>query len=104
MKPVSMIVSKYRKQQKLSLRKFAQALTHDLNHGIEISHQTVKNWEDGVHMPEFSFVLNLALTAHNWRGDFAFDLLSVLKPEIYQPVTTIGFDARKAMKKEQVNS
>lgn len=90
MKPTQLVVRKYRVQQKLSLRKFAQALTEGLNHGIEISHQTIKNWEDGVTEPDFSYVLNLALTVHDWRGDFAFDLLSAIKPEIYQPVTLIG--------------
>jgi transcriptional regulator with XRE-family HTH domain len=87
MKPIPHIVQEYRKQQKLSLRKFAEALSQDQ---VEISHQSVKNWEDGVNEPQFSFVLSLALTTHDWRSDFAFDLLAVMKPDVYSPVTSIG--------------
>lgn len=102
MSPIQTVVTEYRKQQKLSLRKFAQALTDGLDgHGIEVSHQTVKNWEDGKAEPNFSFILNIALTTHNWRGDFAFDLLSVMKPEFYSPVTSIGERARMQLSELQ---
>jgi transcriptional regulator with XRE-family HTH domain len=93
MKPIQHIVKEYRKERGLSLRKFADALTENTNHGIEISHQSIKNWEDAVTEPEFSFVMTLALTARDWRMDFAFDVLAAMRPEIYEPMTQIGRDA-----------
>ena len=93
MKPTQHIVKEYRKQRGLSLRKFADDLIENTNHGIEISHQSIKNWEDGVTEPEFSFVMMMALTGRGWRMDFAFDVLAAMRPEIYEPMTKIGRDA-----------
>ena len=95
MKPIQYVVKEYRKQRGLSLRKFADELTENTNYGIAISHQSIKNWEDSVTEPEFSFVMILALTARDWRMDFAFDILAAMKPEIYEPMTSIGQDALK---------
>jgi transcriptional regulator with XRE-family HTH domain len=91
MKPTQFIVKEYRKERGFSLRKFAEALSKDIPE--DISHQTVKNWEDGVHEPDFSFLVGLALTIRDWRGDFAFDCLAAMKPDIYEPMTSIGKEA-----------
>ncbi|MGI6739862.1 MAG: helix-turn-helix domain-containing protein [Brevefilum sp.] len=97
MKPIQYIVKKYRQQRGLSLRRFAEALQGDTtlsaDLGMEISHQTIKNWEDGNHKPQFSFLMMLAMTARDWRGDFAFDCLAALRPQFYEPMTKIGSDA-----------
>lgn len=97
MKPIQYIVKKYRQQRGLSLRRFAEALQGDTtlsaDLGMEISHQTIKNWEDGNHKPQFSFLMMLAMTARDWRGDFAFDCLAALRPAVYEPMTNIGSDA-----------
>jgi transcriptional regulator with XRE-family HTH domain len=93
MKPTQFITKAYRKQRGLSLRRFADALGGDSNLETEISHQSIKNWEDGVHEPDFSFLVTLALTSRDWRGDFAFDVLSAMKPHIYEPMTSIGMEA-----------
>lgn len=93
MKPIQYIVKKYRQQRGLSLRRFAEAVTSDLNLGMDISHQTIKNWEDGTHQPQFSFLMNLAMTARDWRMGFAFDCLAALRPAVYEPMTSIGCEA-----------
>jgi hypothetical protein len=81
----------------LSLRAFARALNEVLAvFGESISHQTVKNWEDRVHLPRTYFMLQLGLEAPNdWRRDFAQDVLSALRPNLYQPATEIGQAARQ---------
>ncbi len=99
MKPIQYIVKKYRQQRGLSLRRFAEALQGDAilsaDLGMEISHQTIKNWEDGIHNPQFSFLMMLAMTARDWRMDFAFDCLAALRPQLYEPMTEIGYEAIK---------
>ena len=90
MKPTQYIIREYRKQRKMSLRAFAGALSSGVD---DISHQTIKNWEDGVYKPDFSFLVGLALTTRDWRGDFAFDLLAAMRPGLYPPVTEIGTKA-----------
>jgi transcriptional regulator with XRE-family HTH domain len=92
-KPVRKIVSEYRKQRGESLRDFAKALTDGLKEGDQVSYQTIKNWEDGIHQPKFDFLLTLVMTLRDWRSDFAFDVLSAMKPEIYPPATSIGENA-----------
>jgi hypothetical protein len=76
----------------LSLREFAIALNKilvDLGEGV--SHQTVKNWEDRAHLPHPHYMIFIALQAPNdWRRDFAQDILSALRPKLYQPATGIG--------------
>jgi len=92
MKPTQHITREYRKQKNLSLRAFAEALS---NGSQDISHQTIKNWEDGATEPDFSFVMTLVMKTRDWRMDFAFDILAAMKPEIYEPMTSIGQDALK---------
>ena len=93
MKPIQLITRKYRSQRDLSLRDFAKKLSEDLVGGEKVSHQTIKNWEDGVHKPDFSFLVTMALTKRDWRGDFALDCLATIRPQIYEPMTSIGREA-----------
>jgi hypothetical protein len=81
----------------LSLREFARAINEVMAvFGDGISHQTVKNWEDRVHLPRTYFMIQLGLEAPNdWRRDFAQDILSALRPNLYQPATEIGRAARE---------
>jgi transcriptional regulator with XRE-family HTH domain len=89
MKSTQQIVSRYRKSKKLSLRKFAAVLVENIQ-GESLSYMTVKNWEDGINTPDFSFLMTLALKCRDWRGDFAFDCLAAIKPNLYQPASAIG--------------
>lgn len=77
---ISLIVIRHRGEK--SLREFAA----DLSSGMpeSISHQTIKNWEDGVTKPEYYEILAIALHNDDWRRDFALQILRVLKPELYQ--------------------
>lgn len=76
----------------ISLRSFAIALNAILiSLGEGISHQTVKNWEDRAHLPRTHYMIFIALQSPNdWRRDFAQDILSALRPRLYQPATEIG--------------
>jgi hypothetical protein len=78
--------------QPLSLRSFAIALNKILDElGEGVSHQTIKNWEDRAHLPHPYYMTYISLKAPNdWRRDFAEDILSALRPNLYQPATDIG--------------
>ena len=82
----------------LSLRAFAAELNYLLAElDDSISHQTIKNWEDRVHLPRVYFMMQVRLMAPNdWRRDFAQDILAALRPKMYAPVSEIG---RAAMKR-----
>lgn len=82
----------------LSLRGFAAELTTLLaEFDDSISHQTIKNWEDRVHLPRVYFMMQVRLMAPNdWRRDFAQDILAALRPKMYTPASEIG---RVAMKR-----
>lgn len=81
----------------LSFRDFAAQLSDVLsavNH--QVSHQTVKNWEDRTHLPRIYSISALLHQAPNdWRRDFAEDMLAVIRPNLYQPATDIGHRALK---------
>ena len=55
-----------------------------------ISYQTIKNWEDRMHIPRVYTLYKIALIANGWVSDLAHDLLAALRPEKYQPATFIG--------------
>ena len=78
---ISEIVSKYRGEK--SLREFAADLSSKMDKPI--TYQTIKNWEDGTHLPEYYFILAIALQNDDWRRQFALDILAVLNPEFYSP-------------------
>ncbi|MBT3239389.1 MAG: hypothetical protein HON98_02675 [Chloroflexi bacterium] len=78
-------------ERPLSYRDFArecnQALK-DTRH--EITYQSVKNWEDRVHIPRMSFLIPLAFSVKDWRSEFALDAIAILRPKLYKPATYIG--------------
>ena len=101
---VAGIVQDYRRRyspsdRPLPLRAFAQALSEVVApFGGKVSHQTIKNWEDGRHLPATFLLTQIAFHAgRDWRGEFAQDLLSILQPGRYQPATTTGAARRKAL-------
>ncbi len=93
-----MIVQAYRWQagmgdKPLSFARFARALsqvTPQLN--LHIAPQTIKNWEGGLHCPNFFFTLRLADQAPegSWPRAFAMDVLAVQWPTLYPPGSEIG--------------
>ncbi len=74
------------------LRHFATALSEALQPvGRAISHQSVKNWGDCRYLPDVFIMLQIANEAqHDWRGDFAIDILAAIHPDRYDPATEIG--------------
>ena len=96
---VSKIVYQYRlilgeKNHPISLRKLADALNNILNPiGGNISHQSIKNWEDRKHLPNNYWMRQLLKNADAcWCKDFAQDILAVLEPERYAPISIIAKD------------
>ncbi|OGC95327.1 MAG: hypothetical protein A2W25_05265 [candidate division Zixibacteria bacterium RBG_16_53_22] len=77
---ISEIISKYRGDK--SLRDFATDLSEKMPESI--SHQTIKNWEEGI-KPQYYTILAIFITYDDWRGAFALEILRVLKPELYKP-------------------
>lgn len=67
----------------MSLRTFADELSKKMPETI--SHQTIKNWEDGFRVPSYYLILAIALHNDDWRRQFALEILQVLKPEYYTP-------------------
>ena len=87
----------------ISLREFAEQYSEILAPFDEsISHQTVKNWEDRVHLPRVSFIVLAEMASPpDWRRDFSKDMLAALRPRLYKPVTEIG---RAAMERSVIDT
>jgi len=92
------VVRKYRarlgmRKRPLSFARFAEELNQPVQQlGLQISYQTIKNWEDGIHRPDYFFTMQLANHAsqQSWQHDFALDLLAVQWPDLYTPASEIG--------------
>ncbi len=104
---ISDIVKTYRHLQRrrlhpLSLRDFSNALTELLTPiGGSISHQSIMNWENMVHLPHPFYMKQMASQAREcWQQDFAKDVLAVLQPHEYKPATRAGKSAVKWIKRE----
>ena len=102
---VAYIVDKYRQLQgsrnhPATLRYFAEALSEVLQStGLRVSHQSIKNWGDRRYLPDLYVMLQIAHQAqHDWRRDFALDILAAVEPDRYQPVSEIGRAALKAQR------
>ena len=93
-----MLVQHYRKvlgfqQKALPFVQFARQLNDVVEAlGLRVSYQTIKNWEDGIHRPDYFFTLQLANHAPegSWQRAFAMDLLAVQWPMLYEPGSEIG--------------
>ncbi len=79
MNEISDIVKKYKKQQGLNLRTFAEAIS-DAS-GDSYSRQAIHQWEHGVTKPNKFALVKIVMKATDWRLDFATDCLAVLDPE-----------------------
>ena len=95
MTPTQTIVSAYRKQRGQSLRAFAQSLSEGLKNEDHVTYETIRNWERGIFKPNFQLLMTLAMTKRDWRMGFAFDCLAALRPQLYEPMTEIGYEAIK---------
>ncbi|MBX3002360.1 MAG: hypothetical protein KF828_00300 [Anaerolineales bacterium] len=96
-KAVAHIVQQYRilagtSYKPATLREFAHELSEALHSiGRSVSYQSIKNWQDRVYLPDTLLMMRLAQVAkHDWRGEFAADILAALYPQEYQPLTEIG--------------
>lgn len=72
------LVQHYRQQRGLSFHAFAQALNACLAPTqLSVSRQTIKNWHDGIYIPDFFFIVQLArlAPADSWQRAFAIELL-----------------------------
>jgi transcriptional regulator with XRE-family HTH domain len=83
--PFSNVVKRHRELRGMGLRAFGDA--------VGVSRQTILDWERGKYLPGEFALLPLALHNNDWRRDFAIDALSVLKPELYAPATSIPVSA-----------
>lgn len=83
---VARIVAETRSARKLSLRDFAAEFSGPMS---SLSHQVVKDWEDG-QPPRVRTILPMIMLFDDWRRDFALDLLAALNPGVNVPATEIG--------------
>jgi len=65
--PIPVIVKSYRGEK--SLRKFAAELSEKLPE--KISYQSIKNWEDGRHIPNYYEFGEVARIYDDWRRTLA---------------------------------
>lgn len=94
---VAQIVEEYRvlsgsSARQATLRAFANNLSDALSAvGRAVSYQSVKNWQDRRYLPDGYLMLRLAQAgSHDWRGEFAADILAAIYPDSYEPATEIG--------------
>ncbi len=80
-KSISLIIAHYRGDK--SLRKFAAEINEILPDPI--SHQTVKNWQDQVHIPDWNAFYVIACIYSDWRRSMAVKIMNVLKPDMHNP-------------------
>lgn len=104
-KAVAQIVQEYRQlagspERPATLRAFAAALSAPLaSIGRAVSYQSIKNWCDRRYLPDPFVMLQLShIARHDWRGDFAEDILAAVHPHTYPPATEIG---RRAIRDNQ---
>lgn len=93
-----LVVRKYRARlgthkRPLSYARFADELNQAIQHlELQVSYQTIKNWEDGLHRPNYFFIMQLANHAsqQSWQRGFAMDILSVQWPDLYPASSEIA--------------
>lgn len=80
--PVAVVVNKFRTDQKLSLRGFAEALTNGLRN-TRVSYSAVSRWEQGEDEPNTDFLLMCMIVYSDWRMEFAINALCAKLPEVF---------------------
>lgn len=84
---ISNLVKKYRKQKEKTQEEFAQSLCERLP-GVDLTKQAISNWERGSQTPDYMFLIAVLMTYRDWRHDFAFECLQVLRPAVWaDPIT-----------------
>ena len=78
---VSHIFKSYRGAK--SLRKFAAELSQKLPD--HISHQSIKNWEDGRYIPNYYKFGEIARVYDDWRRSLALEIRQALRPDHSDP-------------------
>lgn len=81
-----------RKDQQLTQGSFAEALCAWLP-GINLSRQSISNWETGHYQPDYMFLLSVAIAYTDWRHSFAIECLELLRPEVWGEVNLEEIDA-----------
>ena len=74
---VQLIFKSYRGEK--SLRKFAAELSEKLPE--KISYQSIKNWEDGRHIPNYYEFGEVARIYDDWRRTLALEIRQALRPD-----------------------
>ena len=84
---IEKIVAKYRKEINKSQEAFAQSLCERLP-GVDLTRQAISNWERGSQTPDYMFLIAVLMTYGDWRHDFAYECLQVLRPAVWaDPIT-----------------
>jgi transcriptional regulator with XRE-family HTH domain len=78
---VSDIVRAYRRNQKVTLREFADQLTSSIK--VEITFASVSNWENGSSLPSTDLLLQILIAHDDWRQAFALECLRAKLPEVF---------------------
>ncbi len=91
-KAIGRVTRQYRTERELSMQAFANAIGQVLKDGL--TRQCVWNWEHAISTPEYWLLVELVLKTRDWRMDFAGDVLAILNPKSYEPVSAAG---RKAV-------
>ncbi len=91
---ISIIIARYRGDK--SLRKFAAEISEKLPG--RISHQTIKNWQDGIYAPSYREFYMIANLNDDWRRSMALELMKILRPDLHIP------DLRKPNTNEESDS
>ena len=78
---ISLIITRYRGDK--SLRNFATELSENLPG--RISHQTIKNWQDGIYTPSYKEFYLIADLYDDWRRSMALEIMMILRPDMNNP-------------------
>lgn len=76
MNNISTVVKKYKKQQGLNLRQFAEAIS-DAS-GDSYTRQAIHQWEHGITRPDKFALVKIVMKATDWRLDFATECLEIM--------------------------
>lgn len=79
---ISDVIKKYRIEGKLSQASLGEMLCVKLP-GITLTRQAISNWERGSQTPDYMFLVAVLRTYGDWRHDFAYECLQILRPEVW---------------------
>jgi transcriptional regulator with XRE-family HTH domain len=79
---VALVTAKYRNNQRLTYRAFADALNEHLVN-TSITHASILNWEKGAREPGTDFLLICLVLHDDWRAEWALETLCAKLPEVF---------------------